>query len=458
MTIQRTFFYRLALSAVCLCALLWLGTASASQFVFDGVQLIDIEAGTVSEPQRLAVSNGQIVASDDASASRRPFRYIDARGLFLMPGLTEMHAHVPNTQNMQQVEDVLTLFLAHGITTVRGMLGEPGHLRLQNELAMGLLAGPRLITSGPSLNGQSVTSPEQAEALVRRQHEAGYDFLKLHPGLWPETFDAITTAADELNMTYAGHVSDAVGLERVLASRQTTIDHLDGYAQMLVPPNSEAANQPPGFFGMAIAAAMDETRIEPWATRTALAGTWNVPTQTLVENIAITPIDDMMERPAMRWIGLETKQQWQQQINQMRSQFSREDLERFIDVRRALIAALHQAGAGLLLGADAPQIMNVPGDSTHHELRLMVAAGLSTREALAMGTTAVADFFDDDFMACLNPGCAADLVLLSLNPLEDIEHTRSVVGVMQAGRWYDRPELDRKLNDIERRVNPTGPD
>ncbi len=452
-SLQHLFSSLIVFSALWLCS-----NAIAGGLILDGVRLVDIANGSVSEPQRLVVSDDRIVAASQASAARRPFRVIDAQGLFVMPGLSEMHAHVPNTQNMQFVEDVLTLFLAHGITTVRGMLGEPGHLRLRQELARGLIDGPRLITSGPSLNGQSVTSPEQAEQLVRTQHEAGYDFLKLHPGLWDETFDAITTTADDLGMTYAGHVSVAVGLEKALASRQTTIDHLDGYAQLLVPPGSEAANQPPGFFGMAIADALDPQRIEPMATRTAMAEVWNVPTQSLIENLAVNSIEDLNDRPAMRWVSPDVQQQWQQQIETLRATQSRETLVRFVELRRDLIKALHDAGAGLLLGADAPQIMNVPGDSTHHELELLVAAGLSPREALATGTLAVSRFLEDPEHGCLNAGCKADLVLLEDNPLDDIEHTRLIAGVVRDGQWFDRAELDARLADIEQRNNPEAPD
>lgn len=427
---------------------------NAQALIFDGVRVVDIESASVGPPQRLMVAGGILV---DASAESGA-RVINAEGLFAIPGLAEMHAHVPNTQNAQQVQDVLTLFLAHGITTIRGMLGEPGHLALRSELASGQRAGPRLITSGPSLNGTSVASVEQAALLVRSQSEAGYDFLKLHPGLWAETFDALTRTADGLDMGYAGHVSLAVGLERALNSKQRTIDHLDGYAQVLVPPDHAAANQPPGFFGMAIAHALDLERIEPWAQRTQTAGMWNVPTQTLIENIAVNDIDELMARPAMRWVPPALREQWKAQIGQLRGQHAAENLAHFVQVRRELIAALHGAGAGLLLGADAPQIMNVPGDSTHHELALFVASGLTPAEALATGTTEVARFLDQPAQACLNPGCVADLVLLQADPLQDIDHTRRIAGVMRAGQWFDREALDVMLADIEQRANPTGPD
>ena len=96
-------------------------------------------------------------------------------------------------------------------------------------------------------------------------------------------------------------------MERALAAGQATIDHLDGYAQVLVPEDSPARRTEPGFFGFNIASAMEMERVADWARRTAEAGVWNVPTQTLIENIAINDVDVLLARPAMRWVPAGTK-------------------------------------------------------------------------------------------------------------------------------------------------------
>src|SRR6056297_99785 len=440
----------LALAAT-LCAPL-----DAQTVVFENVRVVDVESASVGAATTLVVRDGWIVESapDDEA---REFT-IDADGHYLIPGLAEMHAHVPPSTDRVAVDDVLALFLAHGVTTIRGMLGEPGHLALRSALAADDRVGPRLITSGPSLNGNSAPDVRRARTMVRRQAEAGYDFLKLHPGLLPDTFAAIVEAADGLDIGYAGHVSIAVGVERALAAGQATIDHLDGYAQVLVPADSPARQKEPGFFGFNIASAMEMDRIEEWARRTAEAGVWNVPTQTLIENIAVNDIDALLERPAMRWVPPETRAQWTARIEQMRASADQDALQHFVAVRRALIKALHDAGAGVLLGADAPQIMNVPGDALHHELEIYVEAGLTPAEALATGTVNVAEFQGQSASGCLRPGCVADLVLLAADPLEDISNVRQVRGVMRAGEWFDRERLDAMLSDVESRANPTGPD
>lgn len=423
--------------------------ASAQTVVFENVRVVDIENASVSEPRELGVRDGFIV---DAGEITSPERVVSTAG-YLIPGLAEMHAHVPAMRAGEaRVHDTLMLWLAHGITTIRGMLGEPGHLTLRQQLADGEVTGPRLITSGPSFNGSSVASPEAARRMVLAQHEAGYDLLKLHPGLWPRSFEAITATADALGIAYSGHVSVAVGLDQVFDSRQGTIDHLDGYAQELVPADHELHGTDPGLFGVNLVEGMDGDLIDGLARRTAEAGIANVPTQSLVENWATGDIDELMARDAMRWIPPDMAETWRERAEGMQSDFSDEAARRYVELRRQLIGALHDAGATILAGADSPQILSVPGDAIHHELAIYAESGLSPAEALATATTEVADYLGESSHGCLETGCVADMVLLEANPLEDIDHTRSILGVMRAGEWFDRDRLDTALDAIASRA------
>lgn len=427
----------------------------AESLVFENVRLVDVTAASVSEPTRLGVRDGFIVDADSIEVAEAD-AIIETAG-FLVPGLAEMHAHVPplrtGDEQIQRVHDTLMLWLAHGITTIRGMLGEPGHLGLRQQLADGEVPGPRLITSGPSFNGGSVSSSEAARRMVLAQHEAGYDLLKLHPGLWPQSFDAIARTADALGIDYSGHVSVAVGLERVFESDQGTIDHLDGYAQLMVPEDHELHGTDPGLFGVSLIEGMDEDSIPALARRTAESGVANVPTQSLVENWATGDVEALMQRDAMRWIPEDTAARWREQVAQLREAYpSGQAAERYVELRRRLIRELHGAGATILAGADSPQILSVPGDAIHHELAIYVDSGLTPAEALATATTNVAAYLGETNRGCLQPGCVADVVLLENNPLEDIDHTRSILGVMRAGEWFDRERLDEELAAIAERA------
>jgi imidazolonepropionase-like amidohydrolase len=373
---------------------------------------------------------------------------IEGRGGYLLPGLGEMHAHVP--PGGDDAEEVLFLYLSQGITTARGMLGQPGHLDLRNRLARGEVLGPRLYTSGPSINGNSIPSPDSARRAVRHQKEAGYDFLKIHPGLTREAYDALVETAREVGISWAGHVPADVGLDRALEARQASVDHLDQYTEAIVAEGTDVTTS--FFFGANLAGYVEDPKIGEVAERTAEAGVWNVPTQSLIENVLLPDDpDEMAARPEMRYMSPETVATWveRKRATLENELYSAELARRFVEVRRQLIKALSDAGAPLLLGSDAPQIFQVPGFSILHELRLMVASGLTPYEALRAGTYNVALYFGalDEF-GTVEEGKVADLVLVEANPFDDVANVARQAGVMVRGRWVPAGEIARRLEAI----------
>jgi len=422
---------------------------SAASTAFINVNVIPMTTEIVITGQTVVVEDGIIVAIGDVDGLPVPeeAEVVDGTDRYLMPGLAEMHAHVPDAGTPGLDRD-FTLFIANGVTTIRGMLGRPSHLVLRQQLLDGEQFGPRLITSGPSMNGRSVSGPDDGARTVRAQHAAGYDFIKIHPGLSLEEFQAIATTSNELGIPFAGHVPAAVGVETALVAGMTTIDHLDGYIAALMPANSDRSGGYGGFFDVLLADLVTEDRIADVAAQTAAAGTWNVPTESLIEHlVGDLSIADLRNRPEMRYMPDETVQRWveakEEQLNERG--FNAEIGAHAIEIRREIILALHEAGAGLLLGSDAPQVFNVPGFSLHHELAFLVNAGLTPYEALQTGTTAVAEFLQTN-TGVVAIGRDADLLLLDANPLVDIDNSRRVHGVMVRGTWYSFFELEKRLS------------
>lgn len=431
------------------------GSAVAETTAFVNVNVVPMSSEVVLEDMTVVVRGDRIEAVGRVADTRVPegARVIDGTDRYLMPGLAEMHAHVPDISS-DSLDRVLGLFLVNGVTTIRGMLGQPSHLGLRDAIARGETLGPRLVTSGPSFNGGSVDDPEQAARMVREQAEAGYDFLKIHPGLSEEEFVAIADTAGALGIPFAGHVPADVGVPLALEAGMATIDHLDGYMETLVPPNVDPSGGFGGFFGVLLAGVAEPSRIERIAQATAEAGAWNVPTEALFEHVlSATDARAMSDWPEMQYMPEETVRQWREAKEELRAEISRQPelAERAITLRRALIKALHEAGAGLLLGSDSPQIFNVPGFGLHRELEYLVAAGLSPFDALRTGTVNPAVYFEDPpGTGTVTGGAAADLVLLDDNPLADVTSTRRIHGVMARGRWLDRGELDRMLEGFRR--------
>jgi imidazolonepropionase-like amidohydrolase len=424
--------------------LVLLASVSFANTAFVNVNVVPMTSERVLAEQTVIVQDGVIITIGGVDAVRVPAdaTVVDGTDRYLMPGLGEMHAHVSGEG--PDLDRTLVLFAANGVTTIRGMLGQTTHLKLREDLDSGRRFGPRLITSGPSLNGNSVNGARDAERQVREQHAQGFDFLKIHPGLSRDEFMTIAGTANELGMPFAGHVPVSVGVEDALASGIATIDHLDGYLAAMLPRDSDGAGGVGGFFGVFLADHVDEARLDELVAKTVEAGTWTVPTEILIEQrIDATPPEVLAARSDMGYASPAAVADW---INVKKTlledrNFDRAVADRAIALRRELITNLFAANGRVLLGSDAPQVFNVPGFATHLELESYIDAGLTPFEALSTGTTAVAEFLGSN-TGEVAVGKDADLVLVNDNPLRDIDNARRIHGVMLRGRWYSRQELD----------------
>jgi imidazolonepropionase-like amidohydrolase len=416
---------------------------------FINVNVIPMDRERVLANQTVVVQDGRIAAMGPAPTTTIPAgaTRVDARGKYLIPGLAEMHGHIPGGNAPDEVVDrVLQLYVLNGVTTVRGMLGHPRHLALRSRAGRNEIVAPTIYTSGPSFSGNTVSSPAGARQMVMDQKSAGYDLLKVHPGVSREAFDTMAATAQRVGIPFAGHVPLAVGVERALEARYASIDHLDGYVEFLVRPGSPVAAEQSQFFGLNLVEYLDDARLPGIVARTRAAGVWNVPTQILMDNLAGSEsADELAARPEMRYWFPSQIEQWKA----TKREFEQEPPSRRLQwllVRRQLIRQLHEAGAGLLLGSDAPQMWNVPGFSTHRELEALVRAGLTPYQALATGTTNVAEYFGTgDRTGTVAVGRQADLILLDANPLDAIINTRRIAGVVLRGRWIPKSEIETRL-------------
>ncbi|PKV62652.1 amidohydrolase family protein [Pontibacter ramchanderi] len=426
------------------------------EVVFRGVHVIPMDKEQVIKNQTVVVKNGKITAIGNTGKVKYSNNalVVEGKGKYLIPGLAEMHAHVPPVDDLEQMKEVLQLFTLHGITTIRGMLGHPRHLELRSKLQSGELIGPRFYTSGPSLNGNSVKTPEAGAEMVRQQKQAGYDFLKLHPGLNNETFAAIASTANKESMPFAGHVSYDVGVWRAIEAGYASIDHMDGFVESLVPGLEAIPEQEAGLFAMFIADQADTTRIPKLMAALREKNIWVVPTQALAERW-MSPAESpevLGSKPEMKYMNPKTVQNWVATKQKLMAdpRYDAAKIDRYVNLRRRLIKVCNDNQVGLLLGCDAPQVFNVPGISTHQELEYLVAAGLSPYEALKTGTIHVGRYFNREDIGTLKVGSAADLLLLHGNPLQDISQTQRIAGIVIGHTYLPEAHIKQSLKKLEK--------
>lgn len=432
-------------------------TQDTDLFAFVDANILPMTDGGILPNQTLIVKDGKIEAIGAASDIEVPAgaTVVQATGKYLMPGLAEMHAHIPVPQegNDSLVHETLFLYLSRGVTTIRGMLGDPFHLELKKMIEQDAILSPRVFTSSPSLNGNTVPTPEEARRLVTQYQRDGYDFLKIHPGIPLDAFDEMAKTAREVGISFSGHVPQAVGIRHALDAQYASIDHLDGYISGLASKDDwERLDNNIGFFGYRTVPYAKASEIAVLAQQTKDRGVWIVPTQSLFTRW-FSPDDPaaMANEPEMKYMSGRTRYQWRQSKQNAigNAEYKEEQWQKMIDLRQQLLRALHEAGVSLLLGSDAPQVFNVPGFSLEHEMNAMKEAGLSNAVILQSGTANPAKFFGQEAeFGTIKKGASADLLLLNGNPLEDLSHTWAQEGVMVRGYWMPKEMIDEHLREI----------
>ena len=401
---------------------------------FVNANVVPMDREGVLADYTVVVSSGRIVDMGPSASVDPPAGalVIDAGGKYLMPGLAEMHGHMPGGDIE---ETVMFLYVANGVTTVRGMLGQDGHLALRARANAGEIIAPTLYMAGPSFNEGSVNSPREAEEQVRRQKREGWDLLKIHPGPTLDEYNAMAVTAQEVGIRFAGHVPADVGLEHAILMGQETFDHLDGYIEYLDAFEGE----------------VDEDRLQYIVQLTRDAGAWVVPTMVLWEVgiIGRGDADELAGYPEMRYWPSGQVWGWGNRQRAAASRTSPERAAQWAANRNRVLKALSDGGAGILLGTDSPQIFSVPGFSIHRELKAMADAGMSAWEILVSGTRNVGEYFQGrDAFGTVAVGRRADLLLLNANPLSDVANVADRAGVMFRGRWLPEEEIRRRLEEI----------
>jgi len=430
-------------------------TALAQSVVFENVNVIPMDRERVLERQTVVVRDGRIADIGPAASVKTPpgAARVDGAGKYLMPGLAEMHGHLTANYLPDAAKaDILYLYVANGVTTVRAMLGNPEAIATRDAIAAAKLPGPKLYVAGPALNGKVAPTVEDGARVVREQKQAGYDLLKILGGMPPAVYDSILRTAHSVKIDVAGHVPGDVGVRGALAARQRSIDHLDQYIPALQLTSDTSR-------------AEEDRRIAELAQLTAKSGVWNVPTMYLWDLFHNAETGEALRArlTETRYLPRTMIDEWTRSKNgRLRPPndtpagvggFGQTGV-RVMELRRKIFRALKAADAPIALGTDSPQMFSVPGFSTHRELKLMVdELGYSPYEALESGTLKVAQYFGTTGdTGTVARGKRADLILLNGNPLTNIANTENRAGVMVNGRWIAAAEIQKRLEEIAARA------
>jgi imidazolonepropionase-like amidohydrolase len=437
--------------------------ASPSAVAITHATVIPMTGTAVLRDHTVVVLGDSIVAVGPARVVDIPpgARVIEAGGRYLVPGLVDFHVHLRRASEAGR-------YLRYGVTTAVALRGTAAAVDIRRRADAGEMLAPRILMSGPLLDGDPpiwsgsgtrvVRTVAEARAVAERQCREPFEFVKTYNNLPAEWLPAVVEAAHACGLPVVSHLPRTparleglnramrAGVDVIAHGEEVFFTHLGGGADAAAAPHQE----------------VDQARIEDAVAVIRRGNAAVIPNLSFIAMTAklLEDVDAVLADPEFGRLDPSVQQMWRDQNPTRRpdrAAFAARERVKRSAVRR-LTLALARAGVPLLLGTDASAPGMFPGRSAHLELRELVASGLTPFEALASGTSAPARFLDARVRSAppigtIAPGRAADLVLLESNPLEDVGAFDSIRAVMVRGRWRPVDELDRLTSP---RVRPPG--
>ncbi|WP_411819802.1 amidohydrolase family protein [Hyphococcus formosus] len=418
--------------------------AGEATTVFENVRIVHFydDIPNIQTGMSIVVDGSKIVSvgARDKVIAEKAANIIDAGGMTVIPGLTDMHVHIWD-------EAELASYLSYGITTVRNASGMPFHLILKEQIDAGEKVGPRLLTTGPILNSdgpnvqlnhQIVETSEDAIKAVRGQYETGYRDLKVYSNLKREPYDAIRSEASALGMTIMGHTPEGVRTEGMPAEKPFDIPFED-----ILDDGFTTIEHVESIVWHALRDRHDEEAARALAIKIADAGVAVTPTLVAHYNLyrAAKEKDNFINRAGTELLNPFIRETEYEVVEFWRSQSPKSVGDNALFYQR-MTDILNEEDVLLVAGSDAGIFLNIPGESLIDELNLLVDAGLTPFEALQTATFNVAKVLrEEDRRGRIATGYKADLALYDCDPLADIDCLKEPSGVMRNGIWYDEGDL-----------------
>ena len=203
----------------------------ADTLLINNVTVIDATGSLPKSGMSVLVADGVIKSIQPVVKITKPAgsTVIDASGMFLIPGLWDMHVHA-------NYGFFLPLFIANGVTGVREMWGRDIHHKWRKRIGEKGFISPRFYIASIIIDGDppvwpgsiGVKDAEQARKEVDKFYKLGADFIKVYSRLNRPSYFAIADECKKLGIPFAGHVPNSVSAAKASTAGQKSIEHLTG--------------------------------------------------------------------------------------------------------------------------------------------------------------------------------------------------------------------------------------
>ncbi|MBA2610978.1 MAG: amidohydrolase family protein [Bacteroidetes bacterium] len=408
------------------------GIAFSQSLILKNVTVIPVNHDVVITNCNVYIRNEKIEKIEAFATKQvmKGYTVIDCSGKYLVPGLADMHAHFPDKDSPIKLQEYLRLNLAAGVTTLRSMRGEAGHLALRDSVILGKKIAPEIYVSYIFPTRDTLLTKDSIEKIVVCAKSKKYDFIKYLGGINETNFNYLIESCKKNEFPIAGHAYKS--LPRSIEAGFTSVEH---YQPLLSAYQKDSLN---------FKRILEDMKVK---------GIAFCPTLSFYHIFSFEfPEKVLLERKGMEYVSAKVKSEWLKEYNDALKSTKdklKDDFKiKYLDVYQAQFAKFNKlfkqaVGAGVLvLLSPDDGIFNVPGFGMYEEMKLYKNAGLSNYQILKCATLNAAIYFKQQKQwGSVEVGKKANLLLLNANPLENIENIKQVEGTLLNGKYYSQKEL-----------------
>ncbi len=459
----------------------------AQNLIITNATLVDVNTGALVEKQNLLVEEGIIAnISTKAIKNKKGYQVIDATGHYVMPGMIDTHIHFFQTGSLYTRPDAMGLtdivpyedelafaeemakdsfqrYLRLGITTVMDVGGPFSNFKVRDTIAKEQIA-PNVYVTGPLFSPyqpealstladvpiEKITSMAEATALFNKMLPYKPDFIKIwyiaSPGIPAEkTYPIvahIAKLAHENDLKLAVHATQLKTAKLAVEAGADILVHsvddqelTEEFAQLLkqnqvtyIPTLIVSKNYFTSFTGTPEDHPQDLYFANPRVYST-LKDVKRYTKETMP-----APLKRFQNNPA-GFLGYYAK---------------------VSELMAKNLIFLQEQGVNIATGTDAGNIGTMHASSYLQEMEAMKTGGLTNAQLLKAATINAARGFGlDTQLGSITEGKIADMILLSKNPLDDIQHLTTIQSVIKDGILLQASEIIKETPEqiVQRQIN-----
>lgn len=388
--------------------------SAQESIVITNIYVIPILTNTLLINQDVFIEKGIIkkIIPHNKENYYKGFKEIAGAGKYLMPGLADMHVHLPDGTEPITLQQAYNYYLQNGVTTLRSMRGEKFHPKHRDSINLGLINAPKLYISYPLPENDSLLTKKELALFIKYIKTNKYDFVKYLNGLSDKKIEEVAKVLKNNKIILAGHCYKDVKTSIRLGFK--SIEHI---SPIMDAYNSDSLN-------------FDKLLADMKNNHVSFC-----PTESFSQIVGFQySIEKNMNRNGMNIIDTVLANLWKRDymnyLNRAKlstsfylKQTKRSKIE--LDAFHLILKRMFKADVNILLSPDNC-LFNVPGYAMLEEMKLYRDAGIDNYSILKSATVNAAKFFNETKWGSIEKGKEATLIVLDKNPLDDIENIKQV--------------------------------